>query len=58
MVEVGFGMDPLLLAGGQVVDDRHLMTSLQEGINDVGSDETGTAGNKYFHGVLLLWLTS
>ena len=36
-------------AGGQVVEDRHLVAVAQQSFGEVGSDEPGAAGNQGFH---------
>src|SRR5258708_39521910 len=35
----------------QVISDRNLITSANQGIGEVRPDKSGTAGNEYAHGV-------
>jgi hypothetical protein len=39
-----------LLAGGQVVDDGDLVAAVDEGVDEVGADEAGSAGDEGAHG--------
>jgi hypothetical protein len=39
-----------LLAGGEVVDDGDLVPALEQGIDEIGSDEAGSAGDEGAHG--------
>ena len=40
----------LALAGGEVVDDGHLVAAGDEGVDDVGADEAGSACHEGTHG--------
>ncbi len=42
----------LALAGGEIVDDDHLVTPLHERIDEVRADEARTSGDDRAHGVL------
>jgi hypothetical protein len=37
-------------ACGQVINDRNLITSANQGIGEVRPDKSGTAGHEYAHG--------
>src|SRR5687768_4352933 len=37
------------MARGEVIENRHLIPAAQEQIDDVRSDESGTAGHENFH---------
>jgi hypothetical protein len=36
-------------ARGQVIQDKNVVSPCQQGVSDMGADETGTAGHKYAH---------
>ena len=44
----------LALAGGQVVDDRHLVAAIEERVDEVRADEAGAAGDQGTHGRRIL----
>jgi hypothetical protein len=46
------GVDVPALAGGEIVDDDHLVTPLHECIDEVRADEARTSGHDRAHGVL------
>jgi hypothetical protein len=42
-------VDVLASPGGEVVDDPHVISALEQGPSDVRSDETGSAGDECLH---------
>ncbi len=48
-VELGLGVQIGRIAGGQVVDNRHLVPSTEEPIDDVRANETRATGNENTH---------
>ena len=44
------GAEVLALAGGEVVDDGHLVAAIEERVDEVGADEAGSAGDQGTHG--------
>ena len=36
-------------ARGQVIENENVVSPGQQGVGDMGADETGTAGHKYAH---------
>ena len=42
-------LEVLPLAGGEVVDDGHLVAALEQRVDEVRSDETGAAGDECLH---------
>ena len=43
-------LEVLALAGGQVVDDGHLVAAIEERVDEVRADEAGAAGDQGTHG--------
>jgi hypothetical protein len=38
----------------QIIDDGNFVTRRQEGTGSMATDETGAAGKKYTHGILIM----
>ena len=49
--------DVLALARAQVVEDRDLVAGLDEGVHNVTTDETGSAGDQDSHLPSSIWVT-
>ena len=48
-VQCGLGININVLAGREVIDDMHFMTTIQVGVDNMGSDKPRATGNGYFH---------